>query len=634
MDPKDTICPSCEDSGGEIGQPCHQKVCSKKGYHYIPRPSYESYRRWLKANSASEDPEIGRYIDRFLVVEKIGQGGMGAVYLALQTPLMREVALKVVSGLILDDHARQRFEREAKAISILYHPNIVSLVDYGFNKTTGAPFMALEYIREGVELSDEIYRRREKGISWTREEVSDIFTQILNGLSVAHKSGLVHRDIKPQNIMLVNIEGNEHFVKILDFGLSKALGKIPDTSDLTAKGLIMGTPKYMSPEQLRGSKDVDSRSDLYSVGTFLFEMITGVPLFAGKDTGEILVRKLKTDYSPLRNLPENCLPPDLEAMLRKALATDPRDRFESATEMKEVLVSTLAKVEDFPGICVDQLPFAPTMEFKPEGEKTSDSTTYEILHEFVDVTGREGKPEKDEGHEPSTLPPRRPGRPGPPHKRNVIVAAAGLGAGGLVLLVLLFWLLVYPLLKGGGGDRHADLMEPVLSTDAETAAGADTAGADTVGADGAGPTSGGDATGPGPDVKTEAGEVPAKPGEEDEGTEGVMGLDFDQIANNLEELETYKKSMYAPPEKMINDVMYSNKLWPKLNHCVGKKKGTAVVRVHVSGKTGRVTSASMLKGKFKGTKEGVCILQAIRKNVKFPTFKKNDVQITRKYPFK
>jgi serine/threonine protein kinase len=618
MDPKDTICPSCEATGGEIGQPCHQKVCGKKGYHYIPRPSYENYLRWLKANSATEDPEIGRYIDRFLVVEKIGQGGMGAVYLALQTPLMREVALKVVSGLVLDDNARQRFEREAKAISILYHPNIVSLVDYGFNKTTGAPFMALEYIREGVELSDEIYRRREKGIHWTRDEVIDIFTQILNGLSVAHKSGLVHRDIKPQNIMLVNIEGNEHFVKILDFGLSKALGKIPDTSDLTAKGLIMGTPKYMSPEQLRGSRDVDSRSDLYSVGTFLFEMVTGLPLFAGKDTGEILVKKLRSDYSPLKNLPENCLPPDLDALMRKALAADPRDRFESASEMKEVLVETISKMDDFPGVCMDPLPYAPTMEFKPAGEKTSDSTTYEILHDFVDVTGREEKKEEEDGEKaPGTLPPLRPGLTGPPSRKRTVAAAAGLGAGGVVLLGLLFFLLVYPLLKRDEGDRHGGGEKPAVAADAD-----------------AGPESG--MVDQASEENEPAGEeegLPEPDGNETE-TEGVMGLDFDKIADNLEELETYKKSMYVPPEKLINNVMYSDKLWPKLNHCVGKKKGTAVVRVHVSGKTGRVTSASIISGKFKGTKQGTCILQAIRKNVKFPTFKKNEIQVTRKYPFK
>ena len=482
--------------------------------------------------------------------------------------------------------------------------------------------MALEYIREGVELSDEIYRRREKGIRWTREEIIDIFTQILNGLSVAHKSGLVHRDIKPQNIMLVNIEGNEHFVKILDFGLSKALGKIPDTSDLTAKGLIMGTPKYMSPEQLRGSRDVDSRSDLYSVGTFLFEMVTGVPLFAGKDTGEILVKKLKSDYSPLKNLPENCLPPALDALMRKALATDPKDRFESASEMKEALVNTLSGMDDFPGVCVDQLPFAPTMEFRPKGEKTSDSTTYEILHEFVDVTGREdmdGGGGKDEGggDKPGTLPPRRSGLSGPPSKKKMITAAAGLGAGGTVLLVLLFLLLVYPLMKQTGGDRH-DVEKPVVTQDAET-------GGNDPASDEGGPKTG---------EETAEGETQAESGGNEEGTEGVMGLDFDKITDNLEELETYKKSMVSPPEKMINDVMYSNKLWIKLNHCAGKKKGTAVVRVHVSGKTGRVTAASMLKGKFKGTKEGTCILQAIRKNVKFPVFKKNEIQITRKYPFK
>jgi len=610
MGAQDTICPSCESTGGEIGQPCHQKVCGKKGYHYIPRPAYERYRQWLKVNSSPEDPDIGRFIDRFLLVEKLGQGGMGAVYLALQTPLLREVALKVVSGLVLDDQARQRFEREAKAISILFHPNIVTLFDYGFNRVTGAPFMALEFIREGKELSDEIHARRERGIRWTKGEIIDIFTQILNGLAVAHRSGLVHRDMKPQNIMLTNVEGNPHFVKILDFGLSKALGKIPDTAELTAKGLVMGTPKYMSPEQLKGLDTVDHRSDLYSVGTFLFEMISGLPLFAGKDTGEIFLKKLKDDYSPMAALPNGALNVEVELLLRKALGYSPEERFQTAVEMKDALVATISAVGDMTGPGGAFMPFAPTMEMKKVDDAPSNATTYEIVHDFVTVTPPGESPQEQQEDEPSTLPPGGPRRPAGRLGRFPVAWAAVL-AGGTVLLALVVLAVVYPWFF-----KAPTTQKPEADADAVGAGAVDAGAVDAVGDPSA------------------AAEPDAEGEDAAEGEGSAMGLDFDKITDSLEELSKHKHARGELNDSLINDVMYSKSLWPKLNGCVGKKKGTAVVRLLVSGKTGRVTSAKLLDHKFAGTPEGKCLLQVFKKHVTFPSFKHNEAQITRKYPFK
>ena len=625
MGAQDTICPSCESTGGEIGQPCHQKVCGKKGYHFIPRPAYMRYREWLKVNSSPEDPDIGRFIDRFLLIEKLGQGGMGAVYLALQTPLLREVALKVVSGLVLDDQARQRFEREAKAISILFHPNIVTLFDYGFNQVTGAPFMALEFIREGKELSDEIHARRERGIRWTKSEIIDIFTQILNGLAVAHRNGLVHRDMKPQNIMLTNVEGNPHFVKILDFGLSKALGKIPETAELTAKGLVMGTPKYMSPEQLKGLSTVDHRSDLYSVGTFLFEMISSLPLFAGKDTGEIFLKKLKEDYSPMAALPDGALNAEVEMLLRKALGYSPEERFQSAIEMKDALVTTLSAVGDMAGLGGAFMPFAPTMEMKKIDDAPSNATTYEIVHDFVTVTPAAGSPLERKDDETSTLPPGGPRQPARRLGRFSLVWAVVL-AGGVVLLALVVLAVVYPWFFKAPATQK-------LEADAD-AVGAWVVDAEVVDAGvvdaGVVDTEVVDAV-----VDPSAAAEPDAEGEDaPEGEESALGLDFDKITDDLEELSKHKHARVELNDSLINNVMYSKSLWPKLNACVGKKKGTAIVRLIVSGKTGRVTSAKLLDHKFAGTSQGKCLLQVFKKHVTFPSFKHNDAQITRKYPFK
>lgn len=263
------------------------------------------------------------------------------MYLALQLPVKKQVALKMISGLTLDEDARKRFDREATSISGLYHPNIVSLVDYGTDKVTGAPFMALEYVRGGRELSQLMDERRNQGEAWKNEELINIFTQILNGLSVAHRSGLVHRDIKPPNIMLVRVEGNPHFVNILDFGLVKALEEVPGIETLTAKGAVIGTPQYMAPEQIASKGEVDLRCDLYAVAAIFFEMVTGQACCTGKSTKEIFFEKLNPDFNPMETLPQGILSPSIESFLKKAMAREPSKRFTSALEMKKALVEIL-----------------------------------------------------------------------------------------------------------------------------------------------------------------------------------------------------------------------------------------------------------------------------------------------------
>jgi serine/threonine protein kinase len=345
---KDTICPSCEAAGGELASPCDNIVCRKNGIHFIP---LESYRRRASAASRSGqriDSEVGRLVaGRYLVTEKLGQGGMGAVYLALQLPLRREVALKMILGLELDEDARQRFEREATSISILYHPNIVGLSDYGIDGETRAPFMVLEYVKGGRTLEDLMEERARRGDGWRNDEIAGILVQVLSGLAVAHRSGLVHRDIKPANIMLVGVEGNPNFVKILDFGLAKALQDIPGMTTLTVKGAVLGTPQYMAPEQVASKEDIDHRCDLYAVGAILFEMATGLPCCSGRTTNEIFYTKLSPGFDPFTSVPAGSLSPALEEVLRKALAKEPSERYGSAGEMKAALVGAFGIGERF-----------------------------------------------------------------------------------------------------------------------------------------------------------------------------------------------------------------------------------------------------------------------------------------------
>lgn len=384
MNEKETICPNCETREGKVGSPCRQPICEKKGYHFIPLASFNRYQEWLSQPGASEDPEIGRVVDRYLVADKLGAGGMGSVYLALQMPLMREVALKMVSGVVLDDVARQRFEREAKSISILYHPNIVGLIDYGFNPATGAPFMAIEYVKGGRELASEMVQREKRSETWPYETIINIFSQILNGLSIAHKSGLIHRDIKPQNIMLLSIEGNPHFVKLLDFGLARALVEIPGGSKLTMQGAIMGTPQYMAPEQICGREGaIDHRCDLYAVGAILFEMVTSRLVYPGESPRDIFAQKMNPDFDPMKSLPPGAVHPEIKAFLKKALDRDPTGRFLNAGEMKNGLVRTFSVAGDLSAKSMDDIGYAPTMEMElpPGFKKESFSQIETVAHD-------------------------------------------------------------------------------------------------------------------------------------------------------------------------------------------------------------------------------------------------------------
>ena len=362
MASKETICPCCESKGGELASACDNPVCSKKGYHFIPADHFCRHCDRAKKSGEREDPEVGRMIERYLVVEKLGEGGMGAVYLALQLPLKKQVALKMISGISLDEHSKKRFEREATAISSLYHPNIVSLIDYGVRSDTGAPFMALEFVRNGKELSQLMIEKMKKREKWKNDDLINIFTQILNGLGVAHKSGLIHRDIKPQNIMLANVEGNPFFVNLLDFGLVRALEDLPGLETLTTEGAVIGTPQYMSPEQVAGAGKLDHRVDLYAVGAILYEMVTGRASCPGKTTREIFYIKLSPDFNPMKDVKPGSLEPAVEKLLDKALRRNPEERFSSAREMKEALVEALGGIkEDYLQEEVDAISHAPTV---------------------------------------------------------------------------------------------------------------------------------------------------------------------------------------------------------------------------------------------------------------------------------
>ena len=259
---------------------------------------------------------VGQVISHYRLIEKLGEGGMGEVYLAEDTKLKRKIALKFLHrNLTVDKEATQRFEREAQAAAALNHPNIVTI--YEIDEFEGQIFLAMEYV-EGKTLRQII-----SGSQLQIDDIGDITTQICKGLSKAHQAGIVHRDIKPENI-LINEDGR---VKILDFGLAKLKG----VSTLTKEKSTMGTVYYMSPEQASGG-EVDFRTDIWSVGVVLYEMFTGQVPFKEEYELAILYSILNEEPTPVRQLRPN-VPIELEQVVNKALAKNLSKRYPKINEM-------------------------------------------------------------------------------------------------------------------------------------------------------------------------------------------------------------------------------------------------------------------------------------------------------------
>jgi serine/threonine protein kinase len=266
-----------------------------------------------------QDPLVGKTLDRYLIVERLGAGGMGCVYRATHTIIDREYAIKVLYGdFACDDKFRARFQREAQSVSKIRHPNVVTVEDFG-TTSTGLTFLAMEMVR-GRTLEEVI--EKEAPISPAR--TAHIVRQVASGLGAAHQLGFVHRDVKPANVMLTRVDGVE-WVKILDFGAVN-LRAVPLDQRLTSIGHIIGTPTYMAPEQTQ-DPNVEATADLYAMGVMMHEMLTGQPPFTGQGRAEVLVKHITEAPPPT--------PPSrgLEVLTQKLLRKLPADRPQSADDV-------------------------------------------------------------------------------------------------------------------------------------------------------------------------------------------------------------------------------------------------------------------------------------------------------------
>ena len=269
----------------------------------------------------------GEIVSHYRIVEPIGAGGMGQVYLAEDQKLHRQVALKILPAEVLEDIDRlRRFKREALAISALNHPNILTIFE--FDDVGGVPSLASEYVR-GTTLRDAL-----KNGPLEIDTAIDIAMQVASALQTAHDAGVIHRDIKPENIMI----RDDRYVKVLDFGLAKLTGDMRSeenerthTQAFSLPGIIMGTAAYMSPEQAR-SKSIDPRTDIFSFGVVLYEMLAGRPPFAGETATDIIAEIIQKEPASA-SLYNSAVPVELDRIVNRCLEKDRKDRYQKAADL-------------------------------------------------------------------------------------------------------------------------------------------------------------------------------------------------------------------------------------------------------------------------------------------------------------
>ncbi len=309
----------------------------------------------LRKSKAGENFEVGTAFQpgaviggAFRIESVIGQGGMGVVYLAEQLSLRKPVALKMLAPELVNEQSWLRFKAEAKTLSVLNHSSLVKVYDLGVHENT-IPYYSMDFL-QGRSLEEILAN---DGPLQFRQALP-IFIEVLDGLAYAHRNGIVHRDLKPGNIMLCTVDGAKS-IKILDFGISKLIGpNAVSSQSLTTVGEIFGSPFYMSPEQCSGST-VDARSDIYSLGCALIELLTGFVPFEGKEFIETVMMHQEEAPPLLADLePSLKYPPALDRVLAKCLAKRPQDRYQSAKEMaldlgrvlegKEVMAPKLASL--------------------------------------------------------------------------------------------------------------------------------------------------------------------------------------------------------------------------------------------------------------------------------------------------
>ena len=313
------ICPTCNTE-----YPANERFCPRDGTA-------------LRSQGGGNDLVGTVLAERYHVLKKLGEGGMGQVYLAEHVKMGRKSAVKVMHpAMIHDAGAIGRFNREAANASRINHPNVAGIYDFG-ETPEGLVYLAMEFI-EGETLTDLL--KANGALPPLR--AAEIARQTAEALHVAHEMGIVHRDLKPDNIMITKDHDGDDCVKVVDFGIAKAAGG--EGQNVTRTGMVVGTPEYMSPEQLSGDK-LDGRSDLYSLGLVTFNMLTGRLPFPSETTQSAMIARLTEEPRPLAEMKADVSwPPEMQAVMDRVLARDVNKRYQKAREFGRAIVDAAAQM--------------------------------------------------------------------------------------------------------------------------------------------------------------------------------------------------------------------------------------------------------------------------------------------------
>jgi serine/threonine protein kinase len=384
---------------------------------------------------------VGQSLGRYLILDQIGEGGMAIVYKARDTRLDRNVALKVIRTekltLEMMEKTLKRFEREAKALARLTHTNIVQITDFG--EHDGKPFLVMSYVSGGT-------LKQKLGAPLPWQDAARLLVPIARALNYAHQQGVIHRDVKPSNILL----GPNNEPMLTDFGIAKVLLDTEETSDLTGTGMGIGTPEYMSPEQFQGI-GVDARTDVYSLGVVLYEMITGRKPYTANTPAAILVKQA-TEPLPRPSTFVRDLPESVEKALVKALAKRPEDRYANMSEF-------LRQLENFASgklsSATDDLTGTATVDdsYKSNATREMKDATYSTVNQNVYQ--------------------RNTSQPPPPPRRTFSWIPWAVGSLGLCVVGLIAVAIIAMATGGGGGSNTPYAPEPSPYQEPTSQGGAD-----------------------------------------------------------------------------------------------------------------------------------------------------------------